>query len=191
MLAHGYTGFGYFTYEDQQGPAMVSETGLRRPIYYHAARVSQEVVNVGQAIRFLTSTDVRLAPCNGNKVPGGLTAWARGAGGENRLLGVTITDTKRAGWKDVLLGFFKDDGERKYLMVTNLWHGQGASAADRKITVRLRLDRSVRQVGRLSREIGAAELLIVRDGVLELTLPGGTGDLLSLDGARFPGLTSP
>lgn len=188
MLAHGYTGILYFTYEDQQGPAMVDETGRRRPIYYHVARMSQEIVNVGKALRFLTSTDVRVALCNDNKVQSGLTAWAPGAGGENRIQGVTITDTKQADWKDVMLGFFKDDDGRNYLMVTNLWHGQGAAAADRKVTVRLRLDRSVRHVGRLSRETGAPELLVVRDGVLELTLPGGTGDLLSLDGARFPGL---
>ena len=51
-LTSGFTGIGYFTYEDQQGPAMVSNsTRQRRPIYYHVSRLNQEVINVGRLDR--------------------------------------------------------------------------------------------------------------------------------------------
>ena len=73
-------------------------------------------------------------------------------------------------------------------MLTNLWHGQKVSAVERAVTVTLTLDQNVRVMGRLSRKTGQPETLPVNDGVLRLTLPGGTGDLLRLGSSRFPGL---
>ncbi|MAE67824.1 MAG: hypothetical protein CMJ18_26510 [Phycisphaeraceae bacterium] len=188
LLAHGYTGITYFTYDPAQGPAMVDRERKAAPIYYHVAQLNHEVENVGQALRFLTSTDVRIVPCNGNSAPAHTVPWAPGAGGESRIEAISITDTAPAPWKDVMVGFFEDDDGRRYVMVTNLWHGKGAAAHERPITVRIRLANDVKHVGRLARETGRPELLVVRDGVLELTLPGGTGDLLRLGDATFPGL---
>ena len=182
-LTYGFTGITYFTYW-----TMVDEGRRRLPIYYAAARANMEVRNIGQALRFLTSTDVRVVVGAGSKLRKGAVAWAPGAGGERRIQRVTIDDPAPGDYKDVLLGFFRDDSGRRYLMVTNLWHGPGASAADRKMAVTLHLDRSVRVVGRLSRETGVTERLRVTDGKLTLTLPGGTGDLLQLGDASFPGL---
>jgi len=182
-LAYGFTGIIYFTYWD-----MVAMGEQRLPIYYDVARLNMEVLNVGQALRFLTSTDVRVVVSAGSKLRNGAVAWSPGAGDDRRIKRVTIDDDGPADYKDVLLGFFRDDTGRHYVMVTNLWHGAGASAADRRMTVTLHLDRSVRVVGRLSRETGAVELLGVSDGKLTLTLPGGTGELLQLGDAKFPGL---
>ena len=63
-----------------------------------------------------------------------------------------------------------------------------ASAAERALTVTLTLDPKVKVIGRLSRETGQPESLVVRDGRFRITLPGGTGDLLRFGDAEFPGL---
>ena len=66
-LAFGFTGIAYFTYEQlgADGGSMVTETGYRTPQYYTIARLNQEVLNVGQALRFL---DLRGGYFRGNFV---------------------------------------------------------------------------------------------------------------------------
>ena len=190
-LASGFTGIGYFTYEDQQGPAMVSNaTRQRRPIYYHVARLNQEVLNVGQALRFLESTDLRYVAGHGNQVPAGVTAWKPGAGGNHLIKSIEIEESgsKPIKWRDALVGFFQDDQGEDYLMLTNLWHDEGVAASQRSMKVTLKLESDITSIGRLSRETGKPELLTVTGDTFELTLPGGTGDLLRLGSASFPGL---
>ena len=196
-LAFGFTGITYFTYA-QMGPDggnMVTKTGQRTPQYYDVARLNQEVRNVGQALRFLTSTDVRVVIGPGGKLRDGpheafrgAVAWKPGAGDEHRVTDVTIDDPVPDDYKHVLLGFFRDDDGRRYLMVCNLWHGKDASAAERALTVTLTLDPKVKVIGRLSRETGQPELLAVTGGKFRTTLPGGTGDLMRLGDAEFPGV---
>ncbi len=191
-LASGFTGIGYFTYEDQQGPAMISNsTRQRRPIYYHVSRLNQEVINVGRALRFLKSTDVRYVAGPGNRVPTAATAWQPGAGGNKLIRSISIkgATSKPIEWRDVLVGFFKDDHGGDYFMLTNLWHGEGVSSARRSMTVTLKLQPGVTTIGRLSRETGKAERLSVKGDELEVTLPGGTGELLRFGSAEFPGLS--
>ena len=191
-LASGFTGIGYFTYEDQQGPAMVSNsTRQRRPIYYHVSRLNQEVINVGRALRFLKSTDVRYVAGPGNRVPTAATAWQPGAGGNKLIRSISIkgATSKPIEWRDVLVGFFKDDHGGDYFMLTNLWHGEGVSSARRSMTVTLKLHPGVTTIGRLSRETGKPERLSVKGDELEVTLPGGTGELLRFGSAEFPGLS--
>ncbi len=191
-LASGFTGIGYFTYEDQQGPAMVSNsTRQRRPIYYHVSRLNQEVINVGRALRFLKSTDVRYVAGPGNRVPTAATAWQPGAGGNKLIRSISIkgATSKPIEWRDVLVGFFKDDHGGDYFMLTNLWHGEGVSSARRSMTVTLKLHPGVTTIGRLSRETGKPERLSVKGDELEMTLPGGTGELLRFGSAEFPGLS--
>lgn len=190
-LTSGFTGIAYFTYEDQQGPAMISNaTRQRRPIYYHVARLNQEVINVGQALRFLKSTDVRYVPGPGNQVRVAATAWQPGAGGDQFIRSIVIegTDQTPIAWRDVLIGFFQDDQGGDYFMLTNLWHGEGASSTERSLTVTLKLQPGITTIGRLSRETGGPELLAVDGDELRVTLPGGTGDLLRFGSIEFPGL---
>ena len=188
-LTCGYTGIAYFTYEDQQGPAMIeARTGRRRTIYYDVARLNIEVANLGAALRFLESTAVRYVPQGGNDVPGGAAAWKPGDGGDTIIKAITIEGDDPAPWKDLLIGFFKDDDGQDYFMLTNLWHGMGASPAERAVTVTLTLDPKVRVIGRLSRETGQPEAFAVEGGQFRITLPGGTGELLRFGDARFPGL---
>ena len=188
-LTSGYTGIAYFTYEDQQGPAMIeAHTGRRRAIYYHVARLNIEVANLGEALRFLESTAVRYVPQGGNNVHGGVTAWKPGDGGDTIIKAITIEGDETAAWRDLLIGFFKDDDGRDYFMLTNLWHGMGASSAERAVTVTLTLDPKVKVIGRLSRETGQPEAFAVEGGRFLITLPGGTGELLRFGDAKFPGL---
>ena len=188
-LVCGYTGILYFTYENAQGPAMVeNSTGKLRPIYYDVARLNKEVFNLGRSIRFLRSTDVRYLPGVDGQIPEPAIAWSADAGGEKRIRSITIEDSQEAADKDVLVGYFQDDSDRQYLMISNLWHDMNASADQRMLTVRLKVDPTITVVGRLSRETGQPEYLKVTNGELRITLPGGTGDLLQLGGASFPGL---
>ena len=190
-LAYGFTGIAYFTYGDLgNGESMVSETQKRYPLYYTITRLNQEVIHVGQALRFLNNTDVRYLPANGNPLPLGATAWQPGAGGNQIIRAITVEDTERADWKDLMIGFFTDDHQRQYVMVTNLWHDKGASAIERALTVTLDLDPTIKVTGRLSRETGHPEALRVSGGKLQLTLPGGTGELLRFGDTKFPGLES-
>ena len=73
-------------------------------------------------------------------------------------------------------------------MLTNLWHGEGMSSARRSVTVTLKLQPGVSAIGRLSRKTGQAEMLSVKGDEFEVTLPGGTGELLRFGSAAFPGL---
>ena len=190
-LTSGFTGIAYFTYEDQQGPAMISNaTRQRRPIYYHVARLNQEVLNVGQALRFLKSVDVRYVAGPGNKVPAAATPWQPGAGGDKLIRSIVIegTSSKPIEWRDILIGFFKDDKGSDYVMLTNLWHDERVSSAERSVTVTLKLQPGVTTIGRLSRETGKPEVLAVNGDEFRVTLPGGTGDLLRFGSAKFPGL---
>ena len=86
------------------------------------------------------------------------------------------------------LVFFKDDRGDDYLMVTNLWHEKDTSAAECMQTVTLTFAPDVQAVTRLSRETGVSEQLVVREGILKLRLPGGTGDLFKLSDGELPGL---
>ena len=152
------------------------------------ARLNIEVANLGESLRFLESTAVRYVPQGGNEVPGGVAAWKPGDGGDTIIKAITIEGDEPAPGKDLLIGFFKDDDGQDYFMLTNLWHGKGASSAERAVTVTLTLDPKVRVIGRLSRETGQPEALAVEGGEFRITLPGGTGELLRFGDARFPGL---
>ncbi len=197
-LTLGFTGISYFTYGPAIGPGLIDSNKNRTPLYYHAARANMEVSNVGQAIRFLDSTGVAFVMGTheqdgqviGNPVPpmptGGPWVWPAVNSRPAELLDVEILNTGKG--RDALLGFFKQDNGDTYFMVTNLWHGMGRSAADCKLNVRLTFAPGVRTVTRLSRETGVPEELVVQGGQLDLSLLGGTGELLKVGDAKFPGL---
>ena len=185
-LAYGFTGIAYFTYDDAQGPGMVDMQGNPRTIYYHVQRLNLEIGNVGQALRFLRSTDVRYLSSDGSAGEGP-KPWTADAG-DGLIKNIVLHDQQPAPWKALLVGYFKDDGGKPYVMVTNLWHDAGASAADRQVTITLEFDGAIKTIARLSRETGRPELLQVTDHSLTIALPGGTGDLLGFHELHFPGL---
>ncbi len=91
--------------------------------------------------------------------------------------------------QDVMLGMFRDDQGGRYFMVTNLWHDADTKADDRALSVTLRLGPEVRELHRLNRLTGEVEQLPIREGSVQIHLPGGTGDLFKVDDGKFPGLT--
>jgi hypothetical protein len=168
----------------------------RKPNYlYHAiARLNLEIVNLGQALRFLTSQATHYVPGrhrkDGQLVRNSTRAfrdsWQPGNGKGYRIRDIVVEGEGTG--RDALVGYFTDDRGQKYFMIMNLWHDMGASAAERMLTVTVHLDRGVRWVGRLSRETGRGELIGTKAGRLTVTLPGGTGDLFRIGSAEFPGV---
>ena len=94
-----------------------------------------------------------------------------------------------APYADGLIGYFRDDLGRSYFMITNLWHSMSATADQRELSFTIKFNPSVKQIARLSRKTGTVELLALKNGELNLTLPGGTGDLFKINNADFPGLS--
>ena len=83
-LTYGYTGIIYFTYDVTFERSLIEMNGEPNSLYHAAAKANPEVANVGAAMRFLTSTDVRYVPgrhqngdtTTANKLPIGTKAWA-------------------------------------------------------------------------------------------------------------------
>lgn len=193
-LAFGFTGISYFLYCPGFERTMLDEDGSPTSLYHHAARLNTEVLNVGQALRFLKSTGVRFLPGHhtaegrrvGNEADPHGPMWEPGAGREYGVSDISIVDAGLG--RDALVGSFKDDDEQSYFMLVNLWHGPGAAAGDKLTTFTVHVAPGVEEVRRLSRETGMVEVLRVQDGALSVTLPGGTGDLFTTGQGGFPGL---
>ena len=192
-MTYGFTGVIYFTYDVAFERGLIEKSGAPNSLYHAAAKANPEVANVGAAMRFLTSTDVRYVPGRhqdgdttvANKCPLGTTAWAPGASGDNRIVSVSIEQVGDG--RDALIGFFRDDAESRYFMITNLWHGADASAADRSLTITVKFAPEVRTLYRLDRITGRAVRVDLDQGILRSTLPGGTGDLYRYTDVPFPG----
>ena len=192
-LTYGFTGVIYFTYDIAFERGLIEKSGEPNSLYQAAAKANPEVANVGAAVRFLTSTDVRYVPGRHqdgdatirNKLPMGTEAWAPGAGSDDRIVSISIEQVGER--KDALIGFFQDDAGAGYFMITNLWHGAGASAADRSLEITVNFAPDVHQLYRLDRMTGRAVPVDLDNGVLRKTLPGGTGDLYQYTDKPFPG----
>ena len=197
FLTYGYTGQAYFIYDFgfKGAPALMDAKGKPSHVYRYAAKANPEVLNIGKAIRFLTSTHVFVAPTGGDGPsfvdPKILPAWKPWTVENDPLRSVQILEPgpERQG----LIGYFRDDAGGRYFMLTNLWRRPGAkagSAANTSLTFRVVLDPTIKSIQRLSRLTGKAERLHIKypaEGLV-LTLPGGTGDLFKVDAGAFPGL---
>lgn len=198
-LAFGFTGISYFLYDNTGppfGPSILYHDLSPAPLYYQIKALNAEVAHLGQALRFLTSTDVRYLP--GSRMEGGQPVThpvprALAAFDPRSRVAKDVRDVAFRGtgsYNNALIGFFRDDDGGKYVMVVNLQHGEGKSAAALKAPVTLTLDQSITAVYRLSRHTGKAESVAVTGGKLELDLPGGTGELLKLNDGNFPGVVN-
>ena len=193
-LALGFTGIDWFIYSPGFERTMIDEDGTPTPLYYDIARVNREILNLGQTLRFLASTDLRFIA--GRHEKGGRTVsndadrfiapWERDACLEYGVGGIVTMDEGID--KDALVGLFKDDDGQRYFILVNLSHGEGAAANEKLTTFTLDLAPGVTGVRRLSRQTGAVEDLVALDGRLHVTLPGGTGDLFTVGDEPFPGL---
>lgn len=192
-LAFGYTGIAYFMFDHgYDGALLYSEDkdnglgGVPTPTYYDVKHLNPEVKHVGECLRYLVSTGVWGVPGQHivgdhlveNPLPSGLAKFVPGEHGSGLIRDIRVQGVGKA--DNILVGFFRDPIDAPYVMLANLGHGPEERAADRLVTLQLHLDPSLPSLGRLSRDTGEAELLAVRDGVLAVSLPGGTGDLFKL-----------
>lgn len=192
-LTYGFTGIIYFTYDVAFDRGLIEMSGEPNSLYHAAVKANPEVVNVGAALRFLTSIDVRYVPGRHkvgdttvqNKLPMGTKAWAPGAGADDRIVSISVEQVGEG--RDALIGFFRDDAGARYFMITNLWHGAGAKAADRALPVTIKFAPEVETLHRLNRLTGQSERLPLDGAILRITLPGGTGDLFKVNDGAFPG----
>ena len=196
MLTAGYSGLLYFTYEKVFARGLLDVYGNPTPLYYAAQAANPEVENIGQAIRFLESTDVRFIPGQSspgtwNSTPSYLSNWSPSAGSDPHLTAISVdfSDPCSYGsWKDGLIGFFTaDDGDR-YFMLTNLYHQGDQTANQCTMTFIVTFDSSVTELLRLNRITGRDELVPLDNHTLSITLPGGTGDLFKYDTGPFVGV---
>ncbi|REJ89432.1 MAG: hypothetical protein DWQ34_19425 [Planctomycetota bacterium] len=200
-LTFGFTGICYFTYDPALGSGLIDGNRNRTPLYELAADVNDEVMHIGRSLRFLRSTriafilgrheaDGRLVENEMPPLPD-TEPWTLDEVSDRREMSLIGVDIEKDGaGRDALVGFFRDDDGGEYFMVTNLFHEKHMSAADATQVVTLHFSPDVAAVTRLSRETGKPEELAIRDGRLELRLPGGTGDLFRFGDAKFPGLES-
>jgi len=197
LLTAGYTGLVYFTYDHHMFGVTISSSffdanGTPTSFYYYAADANAEIQNVGQALRFLTNTDVRFVRGSVSGTPSGLTNWSPGAGGDSHILSVGVDLSDPANWgseKDGLIGFFTDDDGQLYFMLTNLYHAAGTSAAATALDFIIQFDVSIDELLWLNRETGLQELIALDNHFLRIELPGGTGELFKYNTGDFAGLS--
>ncbi len=190
LLAAGYTGLNYFMYDNETTDftgTFFDASGNPTPFYSYAAASNNEISRLGRSMRMLNSTDVRFVGGGVSSTPSGLSNWSAGAGSDPKLLAVSVVGTPTAG-KDGLIGFFTDDAGQKYFMLSNLDHAANASAESRALSFSMTFDASMNELLRLNRLTGEPEKLVLSGHVLNLTLPGGTGDLLKYNTGFFAGI---
>ena len=182
-LTAGVQGLIYYQYEANHVPlALVSQTGVTSPLYPKVAAANPEALRLGKSLRFLRSTDVKFVPSSTNK-PVGLANWSQSAGADTHILSLTA-----ASGSDGLVGFFRDDSNQSYFMLTNLKHGYGMTEADSYATFNVTFDSSINSLLRLSRQTGEPQRVPLSNHVLNLTIMGGTGDLFKYDTGFFAGI---
>ena len=187
MLAAGYKGLTYFTHHYYPGETATGlvTNGIPGSMYPIAQDLNLEVQNLGRSLRFLESKAVRFVP-GGSSSPDGLVNWTAGSGGVTSIRSITSNGTDNG--EDGLIGFFTDDNDQHYFMLTNLNHGMGATSADKTLDFTITFKNTVNELLRLNRETGAQELIPLNNHVLEIALPGGTGDLFKFNTGTFAGI---
>ena len=192
-LAYGFTGISYFIYyAPHYGRGVLGVDAEPSPIGEDIRAVNTEVERLGAALRFLTSTDVRYIPAIHydagdhvpNAVPIGAPAFDADAGKPYGIADIGANGISRG--RNGLIGFFTDDDGGRYFMLVNLRRARGVPAADLSMGMTVTFDPSVETVYRLSRTTGDAEEVAIGGGMLDVKLPGGTGDLFKINDGVFP-----
>ncbi len=203
LLTAGYTGVSYFLYDNWNqnfGGTFFDANGQKTAFYQYAAKANAEIANLGQSLRFLTSTDVRFLPGRNtasgsfHSTPTGLTNWSAGAGSDSHLLSASVNFAQSGNLgagKDGLIGFFLGDDGDRYFMLSNLYHSASLSADAASLSFTLAFDSSVNSIWRLNRLTGLPEKIVLTNHTLTWVLPGGTGDLFKYDDGIFIGVPEP
>ena len=84
MLTVGFSGMEHFVYRATSFDGLIRADRTTTPLYDYSATASVEVINLGNVIKNLRSSDVRFVAgglAGSNPVPSGLTKWSPGRGG--------------------------------------------------------------------------------------------------------------
>ena len=192
VLTYGFTGIADYTYSGIHERGVLMPDCTPSPLYEHSAKVHAEVANIGQTLRFLTSTDIALIPgFEQSRIPPFHKKWEPGTGDDDHIKSISIVGPgEYVRGKKGLIGYFRDDHGNRYFMLTNLFQRAETSAKDCELKFQITFDPATKEIYRLSRETGQVERLEIVDsdkGLL-ITLPGGTGDLFKYDNGNFVGL---
>ena len=187
-LSAGVKGLAYYRFQDGLGGevGLVDASGVPGPLYAPVAAVNPEIVNLGQSLRHLTSTDWRFVNGGVSATPLSVVDWDASAG--NSLIDAISIDGPSLDLKDALVGYFTDDFSGEYFMLANMFHGDSLDAAAAAVDFTITFDSSVNSIWRLNRLSGLVEELVLTSNMLNLTLPGGTGDLFKFGDGLFAGL---
>ena len=197
-LAAGFTGLAYFTFDNEpsfQYASILDTAGNPTGLYPIVADLNKEAANLGRALRFMTSDDVKYLPgrhvANGqivtNPVPLGMTAWTAANDPDEHILAITIESigSQTGAGLDGLIGFFRDDNGDEAFMIVNTYHGPSVPATS-AFTVTVRFDASVQSILELDRITGEQKVISVpAHGNLSISLPAGTGRLFKYNEGDF------
>ena len=195
LMTAGYKGVNYFRYEAWSSPPwnmIVDTSDNPNPHYYHIAGAAPEAKNLAKSLLFLDSEEVWFVPGRvQNAAPDNLPAWGTGQAFDTRILNVAVPGSSI--YENGLLGFFTDEYGEVYFMVTNANQRSNLSAANTSLSFTLTFDNSINGLKRLNRTTGQEEAVALTNHILNLTLPGGTGDLFKFTntGKGFVGISEP
>ena len=182
-LTTGHKGLYYFQYEHRNSEAYLVNYGdINDPaddtpneLYPIAAAANEEVSNLGDSLRFLKSKSVYFVPKGTHTVtPSRIPNYTSGVQ-QSQMTDVDIT-SPAGRFTDGMIGYFKDHNNEDYFMLTNLNFDANDSASD-AVDFQIQFDSSVNSLLRLNRETGLDEVVPLANHRLNVTLPGGTGDL--------------
>ncbi len=185
-MAHGFTGISYFTYDpfgDYGGGdrTLVSPYGGPTPqIFEDVTKTNAEVAILGKALGRLDNTEVRWVDGGTGSGPPSHNDWSVGAGGDGHIKDIMVIDVEGGGIgsdEDGLIGFFEDDHGENYFLLANMYHKADTAAADTELEFHVLFDEDVNQLLRLNRQTGLIDVISFNNNLLNVTLPGGTGDL--------------
>jgi hypothetical protein len=196
-LAAGFTGLAYFTFDNEPSfeyASILDSAGIPTSLYPIVADLNKEAANLGKALRFMKSTDVKYVPgrslVNGvivpNDVPLGMTGWTAANDPDKHIEGITVQNIGAPGTVlDALVGFFKDDNGDDAFMLVNTHHGPSVPQLA-SITVNVTFDTSIQSILELDRLTGEQRVLAVgATHQLSLSLPAGTGRLFKYNEGNF------
>jgi hypothetical protein len=123
-----------------------------------------------------------------------MTVWSEQAGGDPHLVAVEIDHSASDSLgreKNGLIGFFRDDQDQTYFMLTNESQRNDATAEAASLTFFIDFDDTIDRLLMLNRLTGLPEVVPLTDHRLSVPLPGGTGNLYKYDTGPFAGLPVP
>ncbi len=170
---------GYVWYKDKtyQGPSKRFQV---------LAKINREVAQLGRCLLKLRAVRTYHTDLNTH------LTWA------GRNYGFDVSDKLRTGRlvavegnavervPRLMVGFFRDAADEEYFLVVNKRESRAADVDHAELAqqVTLRFRGDVSAVERINRETGKIERLPLKDGAVQFTLPGGTGDLLKVSNKR-------